>query len=245
MGAIQGIFFDLGNTLLDFGRLDMVLLFRRGAKRAYAYLQELDQPLPAFRRFYRRQLWAVRWRYLLSRLTGREFNSLDVLSGISQAMGQSVSEDQMQELAWRWYEPLCERASVEDCLPGILEGFRERGLALAIVSNTFVPGQVLDRHLTQAGLIEYFPTRIYSCDVSYRKPDRRIFDIALERAGVSAGEALFVGDSLKADIAGALRAEMISVLKDPTEKKRRRGIEPAHRIASLAQLPGILAGYDR
>ena len=244
MSRIQGILFDLGNTLLDFGRVDTVGLFRQGARLAYSYLRELNQPLPAFRKFHRTQLWAVRWRYFLSRVIHREFDSLDVLAGISRSMGQSLTGEQMEELAWRWYVPLSKCAALEDCLPAVLEQFRRDGLALAVVSNTFVPGQVLDRHLADVGLLQYFETRVYSCDVRYRKPDRRIFQIAMERVGVAPEQAMFVGDSLKADVAGARKAGMISVLKDPTGAKRRRWIRPAHRIASLAELPDIVAAYN-
>ncbi len=243
MGKIKGILFDLGNTLLDFGRLDMVCLFRLGARRSYSYLKELNQPVPPFGLFYRRQLWAIRWRYLLSRIIGREFNSLDVLGRISRTMGQSLTREQMTELAWRWYLPLSECASVEECLPGVLEGFRRDGLALGVVSNTFVAGEILDRHLKEVGLLEYFPTRVYSCDVRYRKPDPRIFQIALDRMGIAAGEAVFVGDSLKADVAGSAKAGMVAVLKDPTGVKRRGRIRPSHTIASLAQLPAIVGNY--
>ena len=40
------------------------------------------------------------------------------------------------------------------------------------------------------------------------KPHPSIFEAALEQAGVAAAEALMVGDSLKADIEGALATGM-------------------------------------
>lgn len=244
MLRIKGILFDLGNTLLDFGRVDMLRLFKEGARQAYSYLQELNQPVPPFRRFHQRQLWAIRWGYFVTRLTGREFNSLDVLRGISQSMGQSLTPEEVVELSWRWYQPLGSCARVEEGLTELLEGFGRDGLRLGMVSNTFVPGEVLDRHLRQLGLLKHFETRVYSCDVRYRKPDKRIFEIALESVGVAAGEAMFVGDSLKADVAGADAAGMISVLKDPTGKKRRRGVEPRHRVTCMAELPAVVAAYN-
>ena len=56
MLRVKGILFDLGNTLLDFGRVDILRLFKDGAQQAYSYLKELDQPLPPFRKFHQRQL---------------------------------------------------------------------------------------------------------------------------------------------------------------------------------------------
>ena len=237
---IRGILFDLGDTLIDFGQVDIDRLFAQGAQLAYDYLRGLNQPLPDFSVFHRRQLRAIRFRWFISRLTGREFNSIEVLGRISQKMGQKLTCKQTEELAWLWYEPLSKCAKVEDGIIDVLSGFTSRGLKLAIVSNTFVPGVVLDRHLSQLGLLEYFPVRVYSCDVGYRKPDRRIFYICLDKINLSPQEAMFVGDQIKVDIAGARRVGMISVLKDPTGKKRHWRIRPDYRITSLKQLPEIV-----
>jgi HAD superfamily hydrolase (TIGR01509 family) len=244
MAKIKGILFDLGDTLLDFGPVDTLKLFADGARQAYAYLQQLDQPLPTFAKFHRRQLRAVQWQLLKSHLVRREFNSLDVLGRTSKAMGHDLTHEQVEELAWLWYEPLGRCVTVEDGLGEMLEDFRRNGLALAVVSNTFVPGQVLDRHMDQLGLLEYFPTRIYSCDVHYRKPNPKIFQISLERVGILPDETIFVGDKFRPDIFGSGRVGMISVLKDPSGAKRNRRIRPDHRITSLRQLPEIIAGYN-
>ncbi len=244
MTRIKGILFDLGDTLLDFGPVDTLKLFAEGARGAYAYLQRISQPLPKFAKFHRRQLRAVQWHVLKSHLTRREFNSLDVLGRTGRAMGHNLTPEQTEELAWLWYEPISRCVTVEDGLGEILEGFRRDGLALAVVSNTFVPGQVLDRHMAQLGLLEYFPTRLYSCDVRHRKPHPKIFSMCLERLGILPGEAIFVGDKLRADVAGAARVGMITILKDPSGARRSRRIRPDHRITSLHQLPEIVAGYN-
>jgi len=151
MSRIKGILFDLGDTLLDFGPVDTLKLFAEGARQAYAYLQELGQPVPAFAKFHRRQLRAVQWHLLKSHITRRDFNSLDVLGRTSRAMGHDLSPEQVEELAWLWYEPLSRCVTVEDCTVEMLEGFRRDDLSLAVVSNTFVPGPVLDRHMDQLG----------------------------------------------------------------------------------------------
>ena len=244
MAKIKAILFDLGDTLLDFGPVDTLKLFGEGARQAYTYLQQLDQPLPTFAKFHRRQLRAVQWQLLKSHVVRREFNSLDILGRTSRAMGHDLSPEQVEELAWLWYEPLSRCVTTEDGLGEMLEGFRRDGLALAVVSNTFVPGQVLDRHMDQLGLLEHFPTRIYSCDVHYRKPHPKIFQISLERVGISSAEAIFVGDKLRPDIFGSVRVGMISVLKDPSGVRHSRRIRPHHRITSLRQLPEIIADYN-
>ena len=241
---IKGILFDLGDTLMDFGKVDIPTLFEAGAKLTYDYLKKLELPLPTFAKYHRRQLWAIKWNYLKSRITRREFNSLDLIGKMSERMGHQLTHQHMMELAWMWYEPLSKCVKVEDGIVDLLRSFQRQGLKMGLVSNTFVPGEVLDRHLQMFGLLELLPLRVYSCEVGYRKPTRRIFQIAMEQAGLNAGETLFVGDSLKADIYGANRVGLISVLKDPAGRHVQEKILPVHTIRLLAELTEIIRQYN-
>jgi len=244
MGSlVKGILFDLGDTLLDFGKVDIASLFESGAKLAYEYLEKLGHPLPPFAKYHRLQLWAIRWNFFKSRFTRREFNALEVLGRLGRRMGHDLTREQTIDLAWLWYEPLSRCATVEDGLLDMLGQFRDDGLTLGVVSNTFVPGEVLDRHLRIAGLLELLPVRVYSCDVLYRKPNPSMFRIALRRAGLKAGETIFVGDSPQADIKGANATGMISVLKDPAGKYDTSSIHANHRIARITELRDIVDGY--
>ncbi|UCH57566.1 MAG: HAD-IA family hydrolase, partial [Candidatus Bathyarchaeota archaeon] len=81
---------------------------------------------------------------------------------------------------------------------------------------------------------------VLSQDHGVEKPDPRIFEIALDRAGCSSEELLHVGDSLETDIEGANRAEIRSVWLN------RQGLERGHEtkvdieIRSLSELLDIL-----
>ncbi len=237
---IAGILFDLGDTLLDFGKVDVSSLFESGARRAFEYLDSLGHQLPSFTKYHRQQLWAIRWNFLKSRFTRREFNALETLGRLSNKTGQ-LSEAQAVELAWRWYEPLSRCATVEDGLRETLQRFLDDGLSLGVVSNTFIPGPVLDRHLAAEGLLELLPVRVYSCDVRFRKPSREIFEIALKQTDLQAEETLFVGDSISADIQGANAVGMISVLKDPRQRYTEKKSGAAYHITRIAELADIVA----
>ncbi len=65
------------------------------------------------------------------------------------------------------------------------------------------------RHL---GLTEQIRSLAISDAVGSRKPNLEIFRVACEQAGVAPHEALFIGDTLENDSAGANRAGMTSVL---------------------------------
>jgi len=214
--AFHAVLFDLGDTLIHFGDVDRDALFKQGARRTYQLWSQRQERMPDFQRYYLHQWFALRWGYFKLLLLGRE---RDAMSSIRRACGKlwlTAPDDFYDELAWQWYHPLAQIATVEPETRNVLETLRRRGYALAIVSNTFVPGFVLDRHLAELGLLEFFPHRVYSCDVSYRKPHSRIFELALQRLGVRASESIFIGDQPEADVAGARTAGMMPIWKRTT-----------------------------
>jgi putative hydrolase of the HAD superfamily len=85
----------------------------------------------------------------------------------------------------------------------LLETLRERGLRLGLVSNAIDPPDLLHRDLAELGITERLDVAVFSSEVGRRKPDPAIFRYALDALGVEPGDALFVGDTLATDIAGA------------------------------------------
>jgi HAD superfamily hydrolase (TIGR01509 family) len=94
----------------------------------------------------------------------------------------------------------------------LLESLRERGLKLGLVSNAFDPPDLLHRDLAQLGVEERLDVALFSSEVGRRKPDPLIFERALELLDVQPERALFVGDTLAADIAGAAALGMHTCL---------------------------------
>ncbi len=116
-----------------------------------------------------------------------------------------------------------------------LEELAAAGLSLGIISN-FEPW--LERLLESLGVLDRFHYLIISGQVGAEKPGRRIFEMALDRAGVGPARALHVGDSLSADVEGARAAGIIPVLID------RAGRHPGAdclRLDDLRDLAGLLA----
>ncbi len=86
----------------------------------------------------------------------------------------------------------------------LVRGLKVRGYILGIISNT-IPG--LEERLRESlpEFIEIFDIRVGSGDLGIAKPDERIFQHALDEAGVAPGESVFTDDVLKyADAARAL-----------------------------------------
>lgn len=96
----------------------------------------------------------------------------------------------------------------DDVAPA-LEALKARGLTVGVISNSHRSLDAFREHFSLEGLIH---AQVSSAEHGYMKPHRSIFDAALERAGVPANVSLMVGDSLKADVEGALAAGMRAVL---------------------------------
>ncbi len=106
------------------------------------------------------------------------------------------------------------------------------GLRLACVSNS--NGRAAE-HLATCDVRRGLEFVVDSSVEGVEKPDPAIFRIALERLGVPAGRALYVGDLRAVDGRGAPAAGLHFVLLDPYGDYAAPG-EPA--IESIARLPG-------
>ena len=75
---------------------------------------------------------------------------------------------------------------------------------LTILSNGFKEVQYYK--FAHSGLEKYFTHLIISEEVGVNKPNPKLFELALEMNGVTANEALMIGDSYSSDIEGAKAA---------------------------------------
>jgi putative hydrolase of the HAD superfamily len=118
-----------------------------------------------------------------------------------------------------------------------LRALRELGLRLVVVSNWDFS---LHERLEETALAPLVDGAVGSAELGRAKPDRAIFDAALELAGVPAEAGLHVGDSLREDVEGALAAGLRAVLvvRDGGRGAHHAGV-PA--IASLSELPALCA----
>ena len=88
-----------------------------------------------------------------------------------------------------------------DEVPEVLAALRQRGVTVAICSNW---DWDIDRAVASAGLDGMADIVVTSAQAGARKPHPRIFGHTLERCGIEAADALFVGDTLGADVVGPL-----------------------------------------
>jgi FMN phosphatase YigB (HAD superfamily) len=105
---------------------------------------------------------------------------------------------------------------------------------LGVVSN-FEPWLV---DLLQAlDIADQLPVRAISGIEGVEKPDARLYEIALERAGVDASATVFVGDNPEFDFSPPAALGMFPVLID---RRRRHPDHPGPRIEDLGDLAELL-----
>lgn len=115
-----------------------------------------------------------------------------------------------------------------------LERLRARGLRTAVASNAPFPPEMLHRQVRAIGVAERVDAVVFSSEVGRRKPAPELYQAALDRIGVAAVEALYVGDRTVEDYEGPRRLGMRAVLC--TALARQPVDEAVPTIARLGDL---------
>ncbi len=104
---------------------------------------------------------------------------------------------------------------------------------LGIVSNG-------NSYPDRCGLKGVFSFAVFSQDHGAEKPDPRLFETALERAGCARNQLLHVGDSLDTDVAGAVNAHIKCVWVNRKRMRNDSDVQPDYEISALTELKTIL-----
>ena len=90
--------------------------------------------------------------------------------------------------------------------------------------------------IINTNLNRYFDTIIISEEAGFNKPDKRIFELALNKLNVQSEDVLFVGDELEKDIAGCQNANIKGIWFNPNMIKKNTDIKPYAEITSFDNL---------
>ena len=110
--------------------------------------------------------------------------------------------------------------------------------SMTIVSNGFV--EVQYKKLNSCMIGHYFAHVVLSEAAQALKPDKRIFDYALQLNGASAFETIMIGDSYDADIVGAQNAVIDQIYFNPATEVREKDKPATYCVKSLIEIKNIL-----
>jgi len=132
----------------------------------------------------------------------------------------------------------CQHFELYDDVPAVLSELSGRGLRIGIISNSHRCLASFQLHFELQGLIS---ASVSSSEHGLMKPHPSIFRAALQLIGVDPAEAVMVGDSVRQDVEGGLKAGMRAVLLqrsgDTPDRARELGVPV---ITSLRELPELL-----
>ncbi|NOW98209.1 YjjG family noncanonical pyrimidine nucleotidase [Mucilaginibacter sp. SG564] len=208
MNKYKHIFFDLDHTIWDFDKnaeetLNELFILHR--------LQEIGlSSADLFIETYTRnnhELWAQYHVGAITRDELREarFKRTFIQLGLHPDLIPADFEDA--------YVRLCPTKT--NLFPHAHETLRylQGKYTLHLISNGFKESQKLKIAGTNLG--QYFQHIIVSEDVGVNKPDKAIFEYAVNLAGTNRQESVMIGDSLEADVYGALNYGMDAIFFNP------------------------------
>ena len=150
---------------------------------------------------------------------------------VLQGCGIEVDLD-LADKIWREVAKQEYRLVLYDDVLENLNALREAGFVVGIVSNVPNTSEEVADDLGLTGNIDFAVT---SSEVGVEKPNRRIFDEALRRAGgIAADAAIMVGDQISSDVNGAIGAGIQPVLLDRNDNHPEFSDHP--RIRNLQEL---------
>jgi putative hydrolase of the HAD superfamily len=242
---IKAILFDMGNTLLEFETEPWPVLAKRALLSVYENLRKLEpnEGLPPFDRFHERFVEIVEAKERGE--PGREVPLAWSLSSLLESFSWKLEPDRLPELLHCHYEPIVSQVSLYPDVMQTLVRLRSDGMRIGLVSNTLWPKEFHLRDLARYEILHLFDSMVFSSDLGYAKPHPRIFNHSLRELGVVASEAVFVGDRLDADIAGAKGVGMLAVQKAHPLRTPFDHITPDALIETLSDLPPLLDSFER
>ncbi|HIX91438.1 MAG TPA: HAD family hydrolase [Firmicutes bacterium] len=124
----------------------------------------------------------------------------ETLRRMNTSHGDIVSKIDAREASGHYWEVVYGEIEPYFDLVYILPELQSR-YRLAVLTDELYDIQV--EKVKRLGLSGYFTEIISSEQAGVTKPDKRLFEYALNRLGVSAGESMMIGDNPSADIRGA------------------------------------------
>lgn len=223
---IEALTFDVGGTLAE-GEFDL----ESYRAELIEYLRNLGFEVSP--EGYRRVMSSALQRLRDRRRKFLEMKFEEFYSGVLDGLGVPPRQEILDGV-----QTIYRRNFPQAPKPGARETLRELGKVykLGVISNS-MSGAPRD-FLKREGLAGYFEVIIISRDVGIRKPNPKIFSIALQRLGVRPSEAAHVGNSLEEDVAGAKGAGMKAVLVGKGEEPAE--VEPDLTVQSITELPSAL-----
>lgn len=234
MRRYSHIFIDLDDTVWDFNANSHVALAKTFDD---LHLHNIFADYDLFSRLYyakNAELWDL---YHHGKIA-RDFLIVERFAYPLREYGYNDRENHLAAHINKCYlENLSQQTRLVPQAYEMLSDLWEKGYQLYILSNGFK--EVQARKLEAGKITQFFSRIVLSDEIGITKPDRRIFDYALQVTDGHAETTLMIGDNYDADIMGAAHAGWGQIYFDRFDKGYI-GEMPQHTVHSLAEVSLIL-----
>ena len=228
MNEIKHIFFDLDHTLWDFEK-NSALAFDK-------IFQELNFDIDSqqFMDIYN-PINVAYWKLYERNEIDQESLRINRLKDAFEAINFSITLEEINTISHLFIEYLTSDNHLIDGTIEILDYLKDN-YKLHIITNGF--SFVQEVKLQKSNLANYFVTITNSELAGHKKPHQNIFQYALTLADASKNQSIMVGDSMEADVLGAMNFGMKAVYFNPANE--RVSYDSIIQIQKLTQLKNIL-----
>ena len=151
--------------------------------------------------------------------------------------GIALKDDELTEIVGIYRRVYRENRRATPGITELMETLK-RSARIGIISNGFREYQL--EKLMACGVDKLVDYSIFSEDVKSRKPDRRIFELALTACGAAPDEAAFIGDAWETDIIGSRNMGIRAVWFNRYGKECPDP-ESVYEVSDFYDTPGIFS----
>lgn len=220
---IKDVFFDLDHTLWDFDKNSKITLENIFVRNhpAVAIDVFIEHYIPI-----NQACWKL---YQYDKITHQQLR-YDRLKLSFDAIGYEISDAEIQAVSQEYIDLLTETNHLFDGTFEILE-YLVGKYKLHLITNGFA--HVQEKKLKNANLKSYFSTVTNSEMAGVKKPNPVIFEYALNLAKANKQTSIMIGDSIEADVLGALDAGIDAIYFNENKEAVDSNIKQINHLLEL------------
>ncbi len=226
----QTLFFDIDDTLLDFGAAE-----NQALEKLFSTVAEVELTAVVRKNYkmFNQSLWK---RMEQGKISREKLLSTRFADFFNQEFGMNVDNNQMSE---QYLIYLAQGHQEVTGARQLLNALHRKSFKLFVVTNGVKSVQT--KRLVDSHFDTYFTDIFISEQTGYQKPNKKFFNYVFDNVrNFDADSSLIIGDSLTSDIAGGINAGIDTMWFNPERKKNLTNYSADYIVHSLSEINNLL-----